>query len=1045
VGGGVYMEAAADVAIANGTFLDNASGAHGGALAVAAGCKARVEGCLFRGNQAMFYGGAIYAIGSGSETAAVNCTFDDNYAGPGTTWGAYGGALLIEQAAVLSLTHSVLRGNAAAGAGGALSVYAATAQLADCLLEDNAADWYGGAACITDASVTITGSIIRGNRTDYAGGALAVYGASTVLAADSLLNGNHAGEYGAAIFTEASTALVNCTVAGNTVATTNGVIFVNCGTATLENSIVASNSSGIWPAGWAGAATVSMSHSCVYGNASYDVMDMDDPTGADGNLSLDPRFADPGAGDWRLQPDSPCAEAGDNALAYGTVDLDGNPRILPSLGGTVDMGAYEALRHSPKAVAQALSTLEDTALGVTLTATDADGEALIYALVSSPAHGTLSGSAPHLTYTPAPDYNGSDSFTFSANDGALDSNTATVAITVSAVNDAPVLAASGGKSVDEEAVLRFTVAASDPADRPANGLTCSAAGLPEGATFEPGTGVFTWTPTEAQQGTFAVTFTVTDDGTPSLSASETVTITVAEVNDAPVLAQIGARSVIAGTRLSFTVTASDPNDVPANALTLSAAGLPAGAVFDPASGAFTWLPTEAQGGTTYTVTITVTDDGTNPAAQSDSETFTITVKRDSDGDGLADVDEVGLYGTDPNAADTDNDGLSDGAEVNTYGTDPLSADSDGDGQSDGDEVACGSNPLDGLVLAADTDGDTMPDCSDDDDDGDGLSDSDEVNVYGTDPLDADSDDDGSADGDEVAMLGYSIFGSDSDDALHIEEFAEIEGNAVGVGKVNLGKDATVERDVCSLEDAVRLDKCAFVGGNVVATGKLELDKSAVVGGDVTSRDEVRIKQDATVAGNATSAGRVVLQHRAIVEGTITEYATIAPAATIPPVDFTVVPGTVDISIKRKHSETLLPGSYRKLKVENEGAITLTAGVYVFAELEVGHGAVVYLDLNGGALLVDVLGKVGFKDRVRITLLGADDRPSNVLVRALGDDVTLGKEGCYVGTFLAPNAGIELEDDAALNGALYAKTVKTGKGARLAFDPALRLYVDLFVR
>ncbi len=1047
VGGGVYMEFAATVAIANGTFLDNISGTHGGALAVAAGCKARVEGCLFRGNQAMFYGGAVHAIGSGSETTAVNCTFDDNGAGPGTDWGAYGGALLIEQAAVLSLTHSVLRGNAAVGAGGALSVYAATAQIVDCLLEDNAADWYGGAASLTDASVTITGSIIRGNRTDYAGGALSVIGGCTVLAADSLLSGNHAGEYGGAIFMTDGlpvTTLINCTVAGNTVATTNGVIFVNSGTATLENSLVAANSSGIWPTGWAGAATVSMSYSCVYGNANYDVMNMDDPTGVDGNLSLDPRFADPGAGDWRLQPDSPCAEAGDNALAYGTVDLDGNPRILPSLGGTVDMGAYEALRHSPKAADQALSTLEDTALGITLTATDADGEALTYSVVSQPAHGTLSGSAPDLTYTPAQDYNGSDSFTFRANDGALDSNTATVAITVTAVNDAPILAAIGGKAVDEEAVLSFTVAASDPADGPADGLTCTAAGLPEGATFEPGTGVFTWTPTEAQQGTFAVTFTVTDDGTPSLSISETVTITVAEVNDAPMLAPIGARSVVAGALLSFTVTASDPNDVPANALTLSAAGLPAGAAFDPASGAFAWSPTEAQGGTAYTVTITVTDDGTNPAAQSDSETFTITVKRDSDGDGLADVDEVDLYGTDPNAADTDGDGLGDGAEVNTYSTDPLTADSDGDGQSDGDEVACGSNPLNGLVLAADIDGDALPDCMDDDDDGDGLSDDDEADVYGTDPLDADSDDDGIADGDEVAMLGYSIFGSDTDDALHIEEFAEIAGNAVGVGEVDIGKDATIERDVCSLGRGVQLNKGAFVGGSIVATGKLELDNSAVVGGDVTSRDEVRIKQDATVAGNATSAGRVVLHHRAVVEGTITEYATIAPATTIPPVDFTVVPGTVDISVKRKRCETLLPGSYRKLKVENGGAITLTAGVYVFAEVEVGHGAVVYLDLNGGTLLVDVLGDVGFRDRVRTILLGAEDRAADVLVRAAGDDVTLGKEGCYVGTFLAPHGGIGLGDDAALNGALYARTVKAGKGARLAFAPALRLYVDLFV-
>ena len=53
-------------------------------------------------------------------------------------------------------------------------------------------------------------------------------------------------------------------------------------------------------------------------------------------------------------------------------------------------------------------------------------------------NGSLSGSAPDLTYTPEANYNGSDSFTFKASDGTADSNTATVSITVTAVNDAPV-------------------------------------------------------------------------------------------------------------------------------------------------------------------------------------------------------------------------------------------------------------------------------------------------------------------------------------------------------------------------------------------------------------------------------------------------------------------------------------------------------------------------------------------------------------------------------------------------------------------------------
>jgi uncharacterized repeat protein (TIGR02543 family) len=84
------------------------------------------------------------------------------------------------------------------------------------------------------------------------------------------------------------------------------------------------------------------------------------------------------------------------------------------------------------AVDQEVTTPEDTPVEITLTASNPGGAGLTFSIVDIPAHGQLSGEVPNLTYTPEEGYTGSDSFTFTVNDGTNDSNTATVTITVEA-------------------------------------------------------------------------------------------------------------------------------------------------------------------------------------------------------------------------------------------------------------------------------------------------------------------------------------------------------------------------------------------------------------------------------------------------------------------------------------------------------------------------------------------------------------------------------------------------------------------------------------
>src|SRR5207302_1453366 len=134
--------------------------------------------------------------------------------------------------------------------------------------------------------------------------------------------------------------------------------------------------------------------------------------------------------------------------------------------GTIDSNvaavsiSVTPVNDPPVAAGQSVTTPEDTSKAIILSASDVDGDALRHQIVTGPAHGTLSGAAPNLMYTPAADYNGPDGFTFRASDGGLFSNTATVSITVTPVNDPPV-AAGQSVTTSEDTAAAITLSATD--------------------------------------------------------------------------------------------------------------------------------------------------------------------------------------------------------------------------------------------------------------------------------------------------------------------------------------------------------------------------------------------------------------------------------------------------------------------------------------------------------------------------------------------------------------------------------------------------------
>ncbi|MHB1309158.1 MAG: putative Ig domain-containing protein, partial [Limisphaerales bacterium] len=287
---------------------------------------------------------------------------------------------------------------------------------------------------------------------------------------------------------------------------------------------------------------------------------------------------------------------------------DGSPNLSDSLTVRVDV---VGVNQAPVLAAIADQTVpEGSELSLALSAADADlpAQTLTYAIDSGAPVGAILDAATGLfRWTPTEAQGPSTNVvTFSVIDSAGAKSVRTTTIMVTEVNAAPVLAAIANRTVKEKVLLSFTLSATD-ADVPAQKLTFAMApGAPVGAVLDAATGVFRWTPTEAQgPSTNVVTFSVTDSA--GAKATRSATIVASEVNAAPTLAWIYGSTVAEGSLLTFTASAADA-DLPAQQLTFSLnPGAPTGAVIDPSTGVFRWTPTEAQGPSTNSITVTVTD------------------------------------------------------------------------------------------------------------------------------------------------------------------------------------------------------------------------------------------------------------------------------------------------------------------------------------------------------------------------------------------------------------------------------------------------------
>ncbi|VEE14849.1 retention module-containing protein [Ectopseudomonas mendocina] len=252
-------------------------------------------------------------------------------------------------------------------------------------------------------------------------------------------------------------------------------------------------------------------------------------------------------------------------------------RVYDPKGGYADSVVtvtVNPVNDAPVASPSSISTDEDTPVDGKITARDVDGDTLTYSIANGngPQHGTVVMNADgSYTYQPAKDFNGSDSFTVTIDDGNGGTTTSVVSVTVKPVNDAPT-AAPSSISTDEDTPVNGSVVGNDV---DGDTLTYSLANGPQhGSLVLNANGTYTYQPAKDFHGSDSFTVTI-DDGNGGTTTS-VVTVTVNPVNDAPV-ANDDSVTTLEDTAVTIDVLAND-TDVDGDSLLISGASAGHGSV-----------------------------------------------------------------------------------------------------------------------------------------------------------------------------------------------------------------------------------------------------------------------------------------------------------------------------------------------------------------------------------------------------------------------------------------------------------------------------------
>ena len=225
---------------------------------------------------------------------------------------------------------------------------------------------------------------------------------------------------------------------------------------------------------------------------------------------------------------------------------------------------------------------------------------------------------------------------------------------------------------------------------------------------------------------------------------------------------------------------------------------------------------------------------------------------------------------------------------------------------------------------------------------------------------------------------------------------------------------------------IMLDKMGRSDGDIHSNDKIDLKKGpATFSGDVTAVGKIDIAKDVTIEGDVTAGDELQLDNNVTITGTATEFASVSSVA-LPSLSYSA--GGNDVKVEKNQTQSLTPGSYGKVEVEENGTLQLSTGDYFFEELILKKEVNLEIDLATGPVTVNVERKIDMNMDVQMSLAPLGESDSRYVTINSMEDMQIDKNSVLLGTFNAPLGKVHFKKDVNLRGSICSEEIDVEKDA-----------------